>query len=191
MILGVRALDGPKLRGFQALLIREWTLPIQVPVDKVFSSFDESFLRLQQDPDATRIGPFRDASDDLKLIHTAHRSALKSLPERLRHQSELFTVAQSRQDPQSMDLYWPRWLPIEIESESGSTWELQSLSRQWKTEKLESLDRRLLLRTHPRSDSYRLDSGSSRLPSSHYRRLSELFAQPSSCPLQLSVKLFS
>jgi len=119
MILGMRSIAGQPIHGINIFVTRDWLLPIDELGLRCFHSFDEIFFRLKNDPEATQFAIKGIDDKILTRLNTATLAAERSLPERVRSSSQLWSIALSENH------LWcrlPGWAQIAIEKASG-TWE--------------------------------------------------------------------
>jgi hypothetical protein len=95
-----------------------------------FRSWDENYIRLKQDLDATKIYAIEDLKDQkLMELHTTTLAALRSLPKEARTTSQLFTVATdfriSDERPRAAWSNLPPWANLFVEGATGSLTQIE------------------------------------------------------------------
>ena len=126
MILGIRAAQTPHFQGFNVVLVKDWILPMDHVGSGCFKAFDEALGKLKTDIDATRVMA---ESPQLTSLSTASETALRSVSDRYRPSTRLYTVAVTpNADLSGRLLTWnsPAWIRVQIEDKDGALYSVRS-----------------------------------------------------------------
>ena len=151
MIAGVRKLDAPHFRGFNVFVLRDWIAPPDSLGLQCFGAFDEYLLRSRTDPDATRVEvPGAQGMSELTAFNTATLSGMRSLPERYRPLSALYTVALVSKSAEERFLWTnaPDWVKLSVETKDGNLDSITTSARDTKWRKIPLQEGDLFLHLH-------------------------------------------
>ncbi len=121
MILGARSFRVSRYTGFNIFLLKDWNLPISNLGTLAFSSFDETLMKLKSDPNSTRLSPINSSHIFSSELYTATKAALKTIPEKSRKQTHIYTVAFAKNSSGNLQMVYhlPAWSHMFSESLDG------------------------------------------------------------------------